>query len=55
MGVKVRDLKGDGNAWIIVYRNGKRKQRKIGDWDKAHTLAKELEAEDSNTSKRGRM
>jgi integrase len=49
MGVKVRDLKGDGNAWIIVYRKGKRKQRKIGDWDQAHALAKEIEAEDARS------
>jgi hypothetical protein len=44
MGVKIRDLKGDGNAWIVIYSGNKRRQRKIGDWDEARRLAKEIEA-----------
>ncbi len=45
MSVKVRDLKGDGNAWVIIYSGNKRTQRKIGDWDRARRLAKEIETE----------
>ena len=45
MSVKVRDLKGDGNAWVVIYRGNKRTQRKIGDWDEARRLAKEIESE----------
>ena len=33
--VHVRDLKGDGRAWIVVYRGDKRTQQCIGDWDEA--------------------
>ena len=44
MSVKVRDLKGDGNAWVVIYAGSKRTQRKVGDWEKARKLAQEIEA-----------
>jgi integrase len=47
MGVKIQDLKGDGCAWLVVHRNGKRKTRKVGDWQRAYELAEEIEAEDA--------
>jgi len=45
MSVKVRDLKGDGEAWVIIYAGNKRTQRKVGDWDKARRIAKEIQAQ----------
>ena len=46
MSVRVCDFKGDGSAWIIIQRKGRRRARKIGDWEKAHRIAKEIEAEE---------
>ncbi|MCH8891710.1 MAG: site-specific integrase [Myxococcales bacterium] len=43
MGVKVLDLKGDGAAWLVIHRKGKRKTKRIGDWAEARRLAREIE------------
>jgi len=47
MGVKIQDLKGDGAAWVVIHRNGKRKVRRVGDWERAYELVEEIEAEDA--------
>ncbi len=49
MSVRVCDFKGDGNAWIIIHNKGKRRRRKIGDWEKARRIAREIEAEELRT------
>jgi integrase len=45
MSVKICDFKGDGNAWLVIYNKGKRRRKKIGDWDRAQRIAKEIELE----------
>ncbi len=45
MSVRVIDFKGDGAAWIVIHRNGKRTTQKIGDWEEARELAQQIEQE----------
>lgn len=43
VGVFVRDLKGDGNAWLVSYHHGTRTTQKIGpDWEEAERVAEEV-------------
>jgi integrase len=43
MGIKVRDLKGDGNWWVVVHRSGFRSVQKVGpDKAEAEAIAAEL-------------
>jgi integrase len=44
MAVKIRDLKGDGAAWLVVHRKGKRTTQRVGDWGRAERIAAEIEA-----------
>jgi len=44
MTVKVRDLKGDGAAWLVIHHQGTRTTEKIGDWTLAYIRAAEAEA-----------
>lgn len=47
MAVKVHvvDKKKDGQAWLAIYEGQKRTYRKVGDWDEARALKKEIEIE----------
>ena len=45
MGVIVKEkVKGSGEWWIFIYHNGRKKTKKIGDYDLAENLAQKIRA-----------
>jgi integrase len=45
MGVKIRDVKGDGAWWVVAHHGGKRTMQRVGDREAAEKVAKRIEAE----------